>query len=343
MQSWISQNEMAHRCGMIIPVYFTADTSAGLIRHLLTITLQDTPHYLPWEQVWLVTDGDQRAAQILAELRPELGPYNILAEDENHGKLWVVREGMRTALNSYPKLLCLLTRDCDGDHSISDLPALVRAADYAGEAYGHTRLLVLGARRSRRRPMGWLRGELELLLDEVTLDAVQFHLARLGRPLPLALCMQATGVDLNSGYKLYGRELAQQLFVNQEPAFAGIPEVDYWHYGPETCPVVEALLAEAVLAEVPRLTWDGQPTSSFGSFDPTHLYGCMLRWLFNRLDIPLGVAACWYDNRAAGLNLRSTAEGQELLARLRIFALAQLQEQCRAAELPPPLLTLPFV
>ncbi len=341
MQGWVTQNELAREFGVIIPVYFAPGAPAELIRRLLVITLQDTPSYLPWEQVWLVVDGDQRAAGILQELRPALGAFNILHGSENHGKLWAVRNGMRTALHDCPELAYLVARDCDGDHAASDLPAIVRAADYIMQACGHTRLLVLGARRSRQRPMGWLRGELELLLDQVTLDAVQYYLARREHALSLTLCMHSEGVDLNSGYKLYGRDLAHKLFVEDEPEYAGISEADYWHYGPETCPVVEALLAGALLAEVPRLTWDGQPTTSFGSIDPTRLYGCMFRWLFSRLDIPLDAAACWYDNRSAGLSLRSTQEGSALLTDLRSFALERPSQEVHI--LPPCGLTLPFV
>jgi hypothetical protein len=328
---------------MIIPVYFSPGTDPGLIRRLLVITLQDTPAYLPWEQVWLVIDGDPQTAPVLQELRAELGPFHIVCEPVNHGKLWVVRRGMQAALNQ-PLLDYFVTRDCDGDHSAADLPALVRAADLVKQMVGHTRLLVLGARRSRQRPMGWVRGQLELLLDQISLDALQYHLAQQQRTLNLSLCAQLDGLDLNSGYKVYGRELAQRLFVESEPDLAGITAADYWHYGPETCPVVEALLGDTILAEVPRLTWDGQPTTSFGNFEPTRLYGCMLTWLFTRLQIPLGVGAQWFDNHTAGLSLRLTSEGQLILGKLRSYTLGQVAAWYGNLEAPPPpSFTLPFI
>ncbi|MHB9031618.1 MAG: glycosyltransferase [Anaerolineae bacterium] len=343
MDSWPSQQELASRFGVIVPVYFSPAADTELVRHLLTLTLQDTPAYLPWEQVWLVVDGDLRAADILNELRPRLGAFHILVEPENHGKLWVVRHGMQAVLGSQPQLDFIVTRDCDSDHAASDLPGLVHTADLLKQHYAHTRLLVIGARRSRQRPMGWLRGELELLLDQVTLAALQYHLAAHQHALYLGLCQDAHDIDLNSGYKLYGRDLARQLFAESEPNFAGIAPIDYWHYGPETCPVVEALIGDAVLAEVPRLTLDGQPSTSFGSFDPTRLYGCILSWVFNRLEIPLAAAAAWFDNSAARLSLKTTRQGCEILEKLRAFTLGQVAARQMVSAVPPPAYTLPFI
>lgn len=343
MEGWNSQAELAHTFGMIVPTYFSASIDAGLVRRLLLLTLQDTLLYLPWQQVWVVVDGDLRSADILRGLRSELGPFNLLVDPANHGKLWAVRQGMQAALSSTADLSFIVTRDCDGDHAAADMPALVRAAIYIQQACGHLRLVVLGSRRNRQRSLGWVRGELELLLDQITLDAVQFRLAHQDRTLNQSMCSGDGVADLNSGYKLYGRDLAQRLFIDQEPNLAAITDNDYWHYGPETCPMVEALLAGALLAEVPRVTWDGQPATSFGEFDPTRLYGSMLTWLLTRLDIPLEVGIQWFDNHIVGSSLRLTVEGLQLLGRLRAYVSQQVSAyRGRAEALPPPSLRLPF-
>jgi hypothetical protein len=337
-----SQAELAHMYGLIVPTYFSTGTDAGLARRLLLLTLQDTPAYLPWQQVWVVVDGDQRSADTLHTLRRELGPFNLMVDPVNHGKLWVVRQGMQAAFCN-PHLNYFITRDCDGDHAASDMPVLVRAANYVQQVCGNTQLVVAGSRRNRVRPLGWIRGELELLLDHVTLEAIRYRLAHQERALNLSWCSGASIPDLNSGYKLYGRDLAQQLFLDQSPILAGISASDYWHYGPETCPMVEALLAGASLAEVPRLTWDGQPTTSFGSFDPTRLYGSMLTWLLTRLDIPLEVGIQWFDNHIVGSALRLTAEGLQLLERLRAYIWQQVSAyRGRPGTMPPPSMRLPF-
>lgn len=343
MEGWNSQAELAHSFGMIVPTYFSASIDADLVRQLLLITLQDTPAYLPWQQVWVVVDGDLRSADILRSLRSDLGPFNLLVDPANHGKLWAVRQAMQVALSSAANLDFIVTRDCDGDHAASDIPALVRAAIYIQQACGHSRLVVLGSRRNRQRSLGWVRGELEQLLDQITLDAIQFRLAHQESTLNQSLCSGVGVADLNSGYKLYGRDLAQRLFIDQEPVLAGITGSDYWHYGPETCPMVEALLGGALLAEVPRVTWDGQPATSFGEFDPTRLYGSMLIWLLTRLDISLEVGIQWFDNHIVGSSLRLTVEGLQLLERLRLYVSQQVSAyRGRTEALPSPSLRLPF-
>ena len=57
--------------------------------------------------------------------------------------------------------------------------------------------------------MGWARGELETLLDRVTLDALAYRLAREGRALNLAHCCGDGVPDLSTGYKVYGRDVAR--------------------------------------------------------------------------------------------------------------------------------------
>ena len=125
------------------------------------------------------------------------------------------------------------------------------------DAYAHTRLIVLGARRSRHHPMGSNRGELETLLDQVTLDALAFALVRQGRAINLAHCHTGRVPDVSSGYKVYGRQMAEALFVETEPRLQGLSAHDYWHFGPETVPVVEAMLSGGVLgrAPTPDLGW----------------------------------------------------------------------------------------
>lgn len=51
------------------------------------------------------------------------------------------------------------------------------------------------------------------------------------------------------------------------------------------------------------------------------LYGELLAWVVTRLDIPIGVAAQMFDNRACTLLLRTTAEGAETLGLVRRHAL----------------------
>jgi hypothetical protein len=350
VERWIDQTALAAMTGMVVPAYFSARPSDEMVSHLLWMTLGDCTHYVPLEHIWVVVDGDARTARILETVRQRLqAAYgttcHALVLPENRGKHGATQAGIIALLASQPAVQYIVIRDGDGDHAAADVPALVRAALSLTETYGQPRVMVIGSRRSRHRPMGWVRGELETLLDQVTLDALAYTLARAGKVLDLSHCLRQGDVpDLSSGYKVYGRDIARELFVEHAPHWATLSVHDYWHYGPETVPVVEGLLAGAILGQVPRLTWDGQPASSFGDFHHVSLYGELLAWVYARLEIPLDVAAQFYDNHVPLLTLRTTDQGNETLAALRHHALAKVQHYRGDAEaIPPAKPLLPFL
>lgn len=349
MDRWIEQDALAPRIGVVVPAYFSAAPSDEMVRHLLWMTLSDDHHYLPPENVWVVVDGDERTARLLDEVRARRlrrhgATFNALPLARNHGKLGAIRQGIAALLAERPGVEYVIIRDGDGDHAAADIPALARAADHLAAAYGHSRLIVVGARASRHRPMGWLRGEIETLLDGVTLDALAYHLARQGQALDLSHCLGHTVPDLSSGYKVYGRQAALDLFVEHDPQMACLDPTAYWRYGPETVTVVEGVLRGAVLAEIRRLTWDGQPATSFGEFRQVSLYGDLLAWVFTRLSLPLDVAACFYDNRVPAMELRTATEGRDLLAAVRQHALERTRSfRGDAAPLPPPPPAVPYL
>lgn len=342
MDCWLDHAALGRLTGMVVPAYFSAAPSDDLVRRLLWMTLGDCRHYLPLRHVWVVVDGDARTLRLVDEVRRRLGEgddtFHLMALPENEGKFAAMRHGMRGLLSACPDVRYAVVRDGDGDHAVSDLPHLARAAARLAEAYGHTHLIVAGSRGSRHRPMGWARGELETLLDRVTLDALAYRLAREGRALNLAHCCGDGVPDLSTGYKVYGRDVARYLFVEAEPNLAGLSSEDYWHFGPETVTIVEAALAGAEFAKVRRLTWDGQPTSSFNEFRHVRLYGELLTWVMARLEIPTVVAARLFDNAARPLLLGTMAAGAETLAELRATVLGR-----GAGVVPPPPSALPFV
>jgi hypothetical protein len=349
MESWSDQSALACTTGMVIPAYFSARPTDDTVYHLLWMTLGDCHHYVDLENVCVVVDGDSRTLGLAEQVRDRLWREHkqalcLVSLPENKGKLWAVQEGMTQLLRANPHLLYLVTRDGDGDHGVAEMPALVRAASLLHESYAHSRIIVLGARRSRHHPMGWIRGELETLLDQVTLDALAFALAHQGRALNLAHCHTEHVPDLSSGYKVYGRSMAEALFVESEPRLLGLSAHDYWHFGPETMPVVEAVLSGGLLAELQRLTWDGQPATSFGEFPHVTLYGELLAWVYARLEIPLAVAAQFYDNHVPHLALRTMSQGAETLGLLREYALRKLAQQCEQEEpVPAARPALPFM
>ncbi len=337
------------RTAVLVPAYFSSKPGDELVRHLLWMTLGDCRRYLPLNNVWVVVDGDERTSRIAEEIRVRLsqeqgGGLHLVSLARNGGKLWALREGMQRILKARPDITYVVARDCDGDHAMSEVPNLLRAANELERAYGTLNTLVLGARQSRHAPMGWLRGDLETLLDGVTLDALAYAMARGGRALDLTHCRAPHIVpDLSSGFKVFGRSLAEHLFVDKEPRFACLEEEAYWHYGPETVTVVEGLFAGAIMGEVSRLTMNGQPTSSFGDFGLVSLYGDLLAWVYARLQIPLTVAAQFFDNWARALTLLASAQGREILAGVRQHALETLAECTGEGSVPEPVSRFTFV
>ncbi|MFP3896816.1 MAG: hypothetical protein ACLFV5_08305 [Anaerolineales bacterium] len=332
MDRWLDQSELSQITGVVVPAYFSSKPSDAMVRDLLWMTLVDCHHYIPLHQVVTVVDGDERAARLIREVRGALATehgdtFHILGLPENRGKLWAIKKGISLLLEAEPTLEYFVIRDGDGDHDMSEVPSLVRTSAYLAKTHGTSHVMAIGSRRSRHHPMGWIRGELETLLDRITLDALAYHLARSGRSMNLSNCLgDSVMPDLSSGFKVYGRGIARELFIGQEPQMACLSPEDYWHYGPETVTIVEAVLQGTIIGEKLRLTWDGQPATSFGEFKHVSLYGGLLAWVYARLDIPLEAAAQFYDNHAAHALLRTTGEGRQLLDAVRCYALKKIVE-----------------
>lgn len=347
---WRAQELLGQETAVVVPVYFAARVADAMVERLLRITLMDLHHYLPLEQVWAVVDGDPRSATILRRIVADLsrgaassrGGIQVLDLPENRGKLGAMAEGMRAILRRQPHVRWLVVMDNDADHMASVLPQLVRSAAFLADVYGHQRVLAIGARASRVRPMGWVRGELELILDQLTVDASCYALALQGRALDLSQCLPGAVPDLSSGFKAYGRDLAMRLFSDAEPFYETLSPSDYYRYGPETVTIVETILAGGVLGEMLRPTWDGQPATSFGEFRVIEMYGELLTWVWTRLGIPLAAAAQMFDNHGRELALGTAPEGAELLRRLRAYALARLAERT-GGDVPSARPLLPYV
>lgn len=330
MDRWLDQSELSQITGVVVPAYFSARPSDTMVQDLLWMTLGDCHHYVPLDHVVTVVDGDERTARLVKAIKDELADehgssFRTLILPENRGKLWAIKEGISHLLDAEPELEYFVIRDGDGDHDMSEVPSLVRTASYLAEAQKSSHVIAIGSRRSRHHPMGWIRGELETLLDSVTLDALAYHLAQSGRAMNLSNCLgQGQVPDLSSGFKVYGQEIARELFLEGEPRMACLSAEDYWHYGPETVTIVEAILRDTVIGEKLRLTWDGQPATSFGEFKHVSLYGELLAWVYARLQVSLEAAAQFYDNHAAHALLHTTGEGRELLDAVRRYGLQKL-------------------
>lgn len=240
---------------------------------------------------------------------------------QNRGKLFALRLGV-DALAADLHWRALAVLDQDGDHFANDLVNLVRMADHLRAPDPGRRLLVLGERRSRHRPMGFLRGELEELADRILLDALAYRAAISDTPLQLQYALPVHEFpDFHSGFKLFDRQTALSVFTG-EPRLCDVGEDAYFRHAVEAVMTVEALDAGAVLAVVNRCTLNEQPFSTFGVMDRCRLVADKLIWPLRRLQVPPPFAAQWLANHLGRLQLHTLSpQGRDELQHIASLTL----------------------
>lgn len=327
----VALDVMRRRTGVVIPVYLPegVDRAQGetLLRdNVVAFCAQvaDPAH------ICLSVDGERFSGDVIAELGGELGVSTFVAAT-NRGKLWAVANGVRCLLEHDPDLRYLAVVDQDGDHFANELLNLVRAAEHMSLS----RILVLGARSSAHRPMGFLRGELEELADRILLDALHYRAAVTGRPLHLEFA-SALGEypDFHSGYKLFSRATAHDVFL-VEPQLAGVSEECYYRHAVEAVMVVEAIERGALLGVVNRSTFNEQPISVFGRLSRSQLTADMIIWPCRRLGVPAPFVRQWLANHIPRLLLGTLApQGQEELEEIARLVMAAYDSEAGPMQRP---------
>jgi hypothetical protein len=322
------------RTGVVIPVYLPE----GIDRRQGEALLRETAasycaQVADPRTVCLAVDGASYGAETARRLAQELGTSLHVAPD-NRGKLSATANGVRTVMQD-AKLAYVALVDQDGDHFAHELPNFVRAALHVTARTGDDRVLVLGRRISRHRPMGFLRGELEEFADRVLLDALAYHAATTGRPLRLEYATTLDEFpDFHSGYKLFSRRTAQDVFLGH-PQRAGVAEACYYRHAVEAVMVVEALEQGAWLGVVNRSTLNEQPISTFGLLNLSQLVADKIIWPCKRLDVPAPFVRQWMANHAPRLLLNTLAPaGKDELARIQERVMAAYDQELGTA---PPL------
>jgi hypothetical protein len=233
--------------GIVIPVFFP-DSDGGR-DELAVELLRDTVHSClesvgSPESVCLSVDGEQYGADVAADLGARFG-VSVVVADSNRGKLSALRHGMQQLL-SRPQLQYFAVVDADGDHFPYELQTMLRCALLLKAQEQDAEVFVLGSRRSRHRPLGFLRGEMEEIADRVLLDALHFDAAIRQQPLALEYTTAIEEFpDFHSGFKLFSRSTAQAVFA-QEPRFCGVSEDAYFRHGCEAVMSVEAIRGGAI-------------------------------------------------------------------------------------------------
>ena len=329
---------VAEATGIVIPAFVpeTLDVRAAetLVRDTVASFCRQVRDA---SRVCVSVDGPGPAEPMAETLSRQYGVQMIVG-DRNRGKLGPVRQGMLRLLGG-TDLRYLAVADQDGDHFANELVNFVRAAQFVQETVSTDKVMVLGRRISRHRPMGWLRGELEELADRMLLDALQYHAAVTGRPLALEFSTTHDEFpDFHSGYKLFTVETAADVFT-PEPELAGLDEAACYRHAVEAVITVEAIRSGARLVEVNRSTINEQPVSAFGLLDRVTMVSDKIIWPCKRLDVPAAFVRQWLDNHLPRLLLGTLAPlgATELRAiRERVLTAFGLAPDRDAAPLRPP-------
>jgi hypothetical protein len=312
-----SHDALQHATGIVIPVYLPdgipAQRSLALLRDTIAAycaQVADPAH------VCLSVDGEACGGDAARELARAFGTQ-VRVAPHNRGKLQAAAQGAHALLDT-PELTYIAVVDQDGDHFANELLNTVRAARHVAAQTGEAEVMVLGRRISPHRSMGWLRGELEDLADRVLLDALQYHAAATGRPLRLEYgTLLDRYPDFHSGYKLFDRATAEQVFT-APPRPAGVSDDGYYRHACEAVMSVEALVHGARLVVVNRSTFNAQPISTFGRFDHVQFTADMIIWPCKRLDVPPAFVRQWLANHIPPLQLNTLApEGPAELRRVQ--------------------------
>src|SRR5688572_4786932 len=167
MLAYPTRPDMLGRVGLVVPVWFPEDLPDAVCETLLRTTLADCWSCLRPEHVALVVDGVPRLAALAQRLSAEMGSgsgFQVLAPAVNQGKGGALVVGWQ-ALLADPALEFIAVRDADGDHFLDDMPHLFRLAEQMTRETGNDRVLVIGRRAAVHPPLGWLRGEYELVVN----------------------------------------------------------------------------------------------------------------------------------------------------------------------------------
>lgn len=303
--------------GVVIPVYFRPDADPAVARAVLHGTVRLFVRELRSPRsICLSVDGSPLAEQVAREAAAAYGVRLVVSPD-NRGKLAALAAGVAVLLED-PNLRYLAAADADGDHFANELLNFVRAAEHVAEVTGNDRLLVLGNRASRHRPLGLLRAEGEELANRLLMDALAYDAVATGTPLMLQFLTAYDPLpDFHAGYKCFSRRTAEQVFT-MPPVFAGCTPDAYYRHAIEAVMVVEAHKGGATLVAVNRRTFDEQPISSFASINRIRLAANMILWPCKRLGVPGPFVAQWLDNHLPALLLGTLVpQGRDELLAIR--------------------------
>jgi len=306
----LSVSQARERVAVIVPVHFDPAVPIEVIAPILEGVFRDSELFCRPDRLLAVVDGGTKVDTLLSN--PPSGssfsgvPLHRL--DRNRAKAGAVSDGLRLLLqNSDAEYF--VTRDCDGDHVLEDIPRMVSLAEDVQEQTGQDLVTVMGARPSLEKPMGWLRQEWELFTNKILVDIASFAVARLDRVIDCRF-WNGFSPDIQSGYRVYSRAAAE---VTMQ-CLSSLPEKrEILMLACESVPFTELLIDGGVFAQVQRLTLVEQPVSSYSQVNFGENYGHLISFLGEKYGIPKDILLRIIDNAMVSRSMYFTDFRDQLL------------------------------
>jgi hypothetical protein len=325
MTANLTREDMVGQVGLVVPVYYREQVPDDVCENLLRTTLAGYAGCLQPQHIVLVVDGAQRLTGLAERLSSELacGAFRVKTLRVNQGKGGALVVGWEELLAD-EALKFIAVRDADGDHFLDDLPHLFRLGEQIVEDTGSASVVIIGRRTAVHPSLGWRRGECELAVNAILVEALQFSLASRGRVLPRQY-WAADVLDLQSGYKLYSRAACAVATSALRKAEQEGSKFQPLRYGMELIPFAAICAAGGIAGEAPRYKeYHTQPVTNYGDVDWGSLFGDPLAWTLHTLSID-PVAACqFFDNALARSLMMTDPAGRRDLLTLRGHTLEKL-------------------
>ncbi len=296
MKHYLDAATIRQRTALVMPQWFPPEAAIADVTTTMRTNLTDVDVYVEPDRVCLVVDACPVAAEAATGLNREressgLRPYVVVTNEQNLGQGGSLVRGFEELRRRGGEAEWFVTRDADGDHFLNDLPHLARMAHQLEALAEDGCFMVIGRRTNVRRPMTWLRGQLEQLINRVTLSALSYRLARRGEVIDRRFFHpDGDWPDTQSGYKLYARDLVDR--VIEEYGRLGEPPwgADTFRYLGQVLPFWVCIDAGGVAGEVIRASLVDQTVSSFGPETFRRQYRAKLHYVLKRSEVTGSVA-----------------------------------------------------
>lgn len=278
----MSVSRIRQKVAVVVPTYFQPQVPDSVIRPILEGVFADSEIFVAPERTLAVVDRETRAEAIFRTAGPEdsFSRCQLYRLERNRGKAGAIESGLRELLATTDAEY-IVTRDCDGDHVLEDIPRMVGLADSIMHQTGNALVVVMGGRASLEKPMGWVREEWERYTNHVLVNLIEFGLARMDRIFDRRF-LNGQLPDIQSGYRVYSRAAAERAVHSLEQ----VPErKEVQTFACEFMPFADLAIDGAVFGQIQRQTLVEQPVSSYQEVDFAGVYGSLLAHMAEQMGV----------------------------------------------------------